>query len=354
MTTETLADFAVDAVPDIPGIRFRRWRGLDDIPGMAAVADAANRAAGSADIRAVDSMLVQYRNLVNCDPELDIVVVELDGTIIAYGRAFWEDLTDGARSFKAIVFVEPVHEARGIQAALCDIFERRQVAQAAAMATELAGRRAFMARYAQSSEHEACARFEAAGFRLTRRWAEMVRPDFEAIPDLAVPDGVVLTRVDPADPSVVRRAFDVCTEVFADHFGEATATEADWTVFQRSPETQPALWCVALDRATGEVAGHILNYLAPPEPDGSIIGWTESIAVREPYRRRGLASAMLAESLRIVRDAGATRAALGVDQQNPHRALTLYERLGFRVTVESLEFHRDLVLPGAGLAEAER
>ncbi len=57
---------------------------------------------------------------------------------------------------------------------------------------------------------------------------------------------------------------------------------------------------------------------------------------------------MLAESLRIVRDAGATRAALGVDQQNPNEAQTLYERLGFRVTVEELEYHRPLELGEVG------
>jgi ribosomal protein S18 acetylase RimI-like enzyme len=260
----------------------------------------------------------------------------------------WEDLTDGARAFKAISFLDPAYEGRGIEPALYDVFDRRQVDQAAGMAHELTGRRAFLVRYARAAERAAVARFESSGFHLARRWAEMVRPDFEAIPDLPVPDGLVLMRVDPAEPSVVRRAFDVNSEVFADHFGEATVSESDWTMFQQSPEIQPALWCVALDRATGEVAGHILNYLAEPGPDGSIVGWTESIAVRAPYRRRGLASAMLAESLRIVRDAGATRAALGVDQQNPNQALTLYERLGFQVIVEDLEYHRALQATGCG------
>jgi ribosomal protein S18 acetylase RimI-like enzyme len=217
------------------------------------------------------------------------------------------------------------------------------------MAAELAGREAYLSRYARGSETAAIARLERGGYRVARRWAEMSRPDFAAIPALAPPDGIELTRIDPAlasDEAMLRRVFEVGVEVFADHYGEATPTEADWRKFVESPQTQPALWCIATDVTSGEIAGHILNYLGEPEPDGAIVGWTESIAVRAPYRRRGLASAMLAESLRIVRDAGASRAALGVDQQNPNQAMTLYERLGFRVKLEDLEFHRPIELPG--------
>ena len=45
---------------------------------------------------------------------------------------------------------------------------------------------------------------------------------------------------------------------------------------------------------------------------------------------------------------GATRAALGVDQQNPNEAQTLYERLGFRITMEDFELHRPIDLGEAG------
>ncbi len=84
------------------------------------------------------------------------------------------------------------------------------------------------------------------------------------------------------------------------------------------------------------------------EADGTRVGWTEPIAVRKPGRRRGLARALLAESLRTVRDAGAARAALSVDQQNPNQALRLYESLGYRLTAEELEYHKALPLPDAG------
>lgn len=52
------------------------------------------------------------------------------------------------------------------------------------------------------------------------------------------------------------------------------------------------------------------------------------------------------------RKAGATSAALGVVQENPHRAMELYEQLGFRVTAEQREYH--LRLPQFVAAEAGR
>jgi ribosomal protein S18 acetylase RimI-like enzyme len=65
---------------------------------------------------------------------------------------------------------------------------------------------------------------------------------------------------------------------------------------------------------------------------------TEAISVQPEYRRRGLARALLAESLRAVRDAGGTSAGLGVDTENPNEALTLYENLGFRIAGETFEY----------------
>jgi mycothiol synthase len=356
MTTNTTTTPAVghpDTItapeaPAIPGLWFRHYRGLDDIPGMAEVADAANRAAGSADTRSVETMLAQYRNLENCDPDQDIVVVEADGRTVAYQRTMWADRAEGTRGFVAVAFVDPDQAGRGIEDALLAIGIRRQVELAAELAGRLPARPAILVRYARGPRPDEVARLEQAGFRPVRRYAELVRPDFEALPVIAPPAGIELRRIDPADEAAIRRGWDVATEVFADSWGEGAPSEAEWRKFRESPECQPALWCVAFDPVTGEVAGQILNYLGPTELDGSIIGWTESIGVRAPFRRRGLASAMLAESLRIVRDAGATRAALGVDQQNPNEAQTLYERLGFRVTVEETEYHRPLELGEVG------
>jgi mycothiol synthase len=332
----------------IPGLRFRHWRGPDDIPAMAAAAGAAKRAAGSSDVNPVEDMLAQYRHLSNSDPWHDIVVAELDGRIVGYGRTMWGDRFDGTRTYDGIAFVDPSAPQRPIQDALVRLGIERQVSLAAEMAADpsIQRRPAILTRWAFGTEIGLLDLLRAEGFHEVRRYSEMARPDLTDIPEVPVPDGLDLRRVHRDDPGVLRRAWDLGVEVFSEHYGESHPTEADWAQFQESPDTQPHLWCIAVDAATGDWAGHILNYLAQPDTDGSVVGWTESIAVRAPYRRRGLASAMLAESLRIVRDAGAASAALGVDQQNENRAMTLYERLGFRTKVEELELRRPIDVEG--------
>ena len=60
-------------------------------------------------------------------------------------------------------------------------------------------------------------------------------------------------------------------------------------------------------------------------------GWTDNICVRRPWRRRGLARALIIRSLKVLHDQSMTEAALGVDVENPSNALRLYESCGYQV-----------------------
>jgi ribosomal protein S18 acetylase RimI-like enzyme len=59
-------------------------------------------------------------------------------------------------------------------------------------------------------------------------------------------------------------------------------------------------------------------------------GYTQDIFVRRPWRRRGLARALLVQSIEMFRQMGMAETALGVDTQNPSGALRLYESLDYR------------------------
>jgi GNAT superfamily N-acetyltransferase len=60
-------------------------------------------------------------------------------------------------------------------------------------------------------------------------------------------------------------------------------------------------------------------------------GRTEPICVRKPWRRRGLARALLVQSLLMFRAMGFDDTALGLDAHNPHHVLDLYESPGYTV-----------------------
>ena len=59
-------------------------------------------------------------------------------------------------------------------------------------------------------------------------------------------------------------------------------------------------------------------------------GYIEHLSVRRPWRRRGLASALLVRSMQTFRDLGLEEARLGADAENLSGAVRLYESVGFR------------------------
>jgi mycothiol synthase len=121
--------------------------------------------------------------------------------------------------------------------------------------------------------------------------------------------------------------------------------EEDYQKWLGEDEFQPDIWKVAWDVETNQVAGMVLGFILA-EQNAKFHrrrGWTEDICVRRPWRRRGLARALIADSLRELRARGMTEAALGVDTENQTGALRLYESLGFRV-VKRNTIYRKLML----------
>lgn len=71
---------------------------------------------------------------------------------------------------------------------------------------------------------------------------------------------------------------------------------------------------------------------AYPEDD-EIVGrreaWINLLGTRREWRKRGLASALLAHAVRAYAAAGFDTAMIGVDRDNPSGAAGLYKSLGF-------------------------
>ncbi len=339
-TTRIIDDrIHIPEAPPIAGLRFRHYRGRADHPAMAALNTATRAANGMVGVTRSEQLDNDYAHLVNCDLSTDFVAAELHGELVGYLRVYWIDRNDGSRSFEGVCHLHPLVRRRGIGRALLAWQLRRSAELSAPL---LSDRSEISVAYAYGQDTGARVLLEMAGFQIVRRSSELTRDDLEDIPDLPLPEGFEVRPIDPTNVALLRRVWDAGTEAFGEHWGESAAesSEDQFQGFIKSPECVPQLWQVAFHG--DEVAGHILNYLDPPKPDGSRTGWTESIGVRKPYRRRGLARALLARSLLVVRDAGATRAALGVDAENANRALDLYEGLGFRVIADQFEFHRPL------------
>jgi ribosomal protein S18 acetylase RimI-like enzyme len=131
-------------------------------------------------------------------------------------------------------------------------------------------------------------------------------------------------------------------EIFRDEWGEVDSSEASWLRFREDPNHDPSLFVVAFDG--DEIAGQILNVIDPGDVarKGRVRGLLDSVGVREPWRRRGLARAMIVRSLHVLRERGAQDAYLGVDAENPNQAMTLYESCGFRIVSSETAWRKPL------------
>lgn len=328
---------ALPAAPPIPGFRFRPFAGPRDYAGMVRANMAARRHDGVVETVTVEGMASDYAHLSNSDLERDVLIGEVDGEIVTYGRTEWTELNEGGRGYISICLIEPTWRRRGIGRAMLRWQEerRRQVA-----AAHLDASPRWLISYAPESNEGATALLSSEGYTVVRRYHEMVRPTLDDITEAAVPAGLEL-RTGRADQA--RQVWNAMSEAFRDHWGEYDESETAFQRFLNDPLNRPDLWVVAWD--DNQIAGVVINMVDDPE-DGPAgperLGTLDSVSVRRPWRRRGLGRALVAASLRRIRDAGATRATLGVDTDNENRALDLYASAGFAPVNTELEWRKPI------------
>jgi mycothiol synthase len=299
-----------------------------ELPGLHAVADAARAADGEIERNSFEAFRAYYRNLEHCTPSTDLAVARQGDEIVAYARVYWSDTTDGERWYESIGFVHPDHRRRGIGRRLLAWTEARRLELAAA--DELAGAARDRPRRFTSVNDDGGVGgdvlLRAAGYEPFRRFFSMRRPDLADIADHPLPAGLELRAI-PNEPEAIRAVVHADSEAFADHFGSVDDEEVVFAQVVEDPETDTSLWVVAFDG--DEIAGAVLNAIHAGH-DGIPVGWLDSVFTRRPWRQRGLARALIARSLVLLRERGVSSAALGVDASNPNQALGLYESCGFR------------------------
>jgi len=164
------------------------------------------------------------------------------------------------------------------------------------------------------------------GYRVARYGFEMLRPLDAPVVVEPLPAGLELR---PVAPGHYRAIWDADVEAFLDHRDPAVRTEADFRAKFDAPWLDTSTWKVAW--AGDEVVGCVMTWVSAEENEriGIKRAWLDHVSVLRPWRRQGIAAALITAALELLRDQGFEQAALGVDAENPTGALRLYERLGF-------------------------
>jgi len=314
-------------VPEIPGLRFRLFQGEPDYPGMLAVLLSSAAADKIERADTLEDITRNYSRLSNCDPYQDMIMAEMAGELIGYGRGWWWEEIGTGHIYESVGFLAPVWRRKGIGGAMLRWLESRLRDIAAAHPADPAR---FFQASAQQHATGTAALLESAGYQPTRYFFEMVRPTLEDIPDYPLPAGV---EVRPALPEHYRAIWASVDEASQDEWGYSPLTEEDYQRWVAHPRFQPELWQIAWDQADGRVVGHVLTFIDQVENEkfGRKRGYTEGIGVDRAWRRRGLARALIARSLQAQRAAGMRESTLAADSDSTSGVTRLYESCGFQV-----------------------
>jgi GNAT superfamily N-acetyltransferase len=330
-------EIEVPGAPEIEGLAFRHFRGDEDYPAILAVNLGSKIADGlEQDLHTLESITFTYGSTPNHDPGNDTLIAEVNGKMVGFNRVFWERELDGTLLFWHYGFILPEWRGKGLGRAMIGWVENR--AREIARALESGGP-AYASTEVFSTQPGLVNLLKEAGYEPVRYEFHMETANLNDIPDVPVPEGLEIRPVKPED---YHKVWAASVEAFRDHWGATEIDEADFERTMNNPLTDPNMWVVAWDG--DEVAGSILNYInhAYNEQSGRKLGYTESISVRRPWRRKGLARAMLAASMRLHKSLGMTQTGLGVDTQNPSGALELYKSMGYEVVTQSTQYRKKL------------
>ncbi len=180
------------------------------------------------------------------------------------------------------------------------------------------------------------------GYRITRHNLRMVI-DFAGPSPAppAAPDGLLIRPFLRGQEE--RPLLAALREEFRDHWGYVESPFEDdfreWTHWMAtSPTCDPSLYFVAVDGK--QIAGTAFcqaRWIEDPEA-----GWIHSLGVRRPWRRRGLAQALLRHCFVALYERGKRRAALGVDADSLTGATRLYESAGMRMKFQFDRYEKEM------------
>lgn len=311
-------------LPAIPGLVLRHLIAPDDFPEMNAIANAIRVAEGTAFWTTDEQFARFYANPPGSNPATDVVVVEIEGRIAGYGRAASHEEVAGIRIYEVIPFVDPRLAGQELFVAMLEALEAR----CRAMAAEDPAGEKWLETFGADLAPERETLIADAGYEAVRYFYSMVRPTLEDLADAPLPAGLEIREVLPEHLPAIWAAH---VEAFRGEWGFTEPTAQAYEDFRTDPVTSDtSLWRIAWHGE--EVAGQVRSFINAEENErlGRLRGYTEHISVRSPWRRRGLARALIGASFPLLRAREMTEAALGVDTENPSGALRVYEACGFR------------------------
>jgi mycothiol synthase len=260
--------------------------------------------------------------------ERDVFVVETrDGRLVGSEEFYNES---GHHQLKADGCVHPEFRGLGIGSSL--LAKIAECAQAE-MAFAAPGERVFIQSLIHNKDEAGHNLLRNNGYAPVRYYWRMEIKLQEAPATVTFPAGIELQPFIKDEHAVL--VWQADNKAFRDHWGSRDQTYEEWSHGKfGNPNFDPTLWMIAWDGY--EVAGFSQNRFRKG------IGWIGTIAVRRPWRGKGLGSDLIRHTFGEFYKRGMTTIGLGVDSANLTGATRLYERAGMYVAGEFALYEKEL------------
>ncbi len=315
-------------------VRLRRFAGDRDFVGISKVAIESWKADGFEFMKSPEDYRSAYEEYPERDSSKELLICEVHGRMVAFSEAYLVEKSDGQLKCCQYAHVLPEFRGEGLREALLRHNEKKL--REAVSHKPLLGRVVFQS-WALSRPNDWQRILSSEGYEEKWHVLEMVRPDLEDIPDAPLPEGLALRKITEED---YRKVWDASKEAF---MGQPWSDpklwdEAHYRQWLKLPQFEPGLWQIAWDG--DEVVGSVQSFIDVEENRafGRRRGHTERVFVAPSWRGKGVAKALLARSLRLLKEKGMTEATLDTEEANVHEAYKVYQRMGFE-TVHQFTFY---------------
>jgi mycothiol synthase len=268
--------------------------------------------------------------------EQAVIVVAPSGRIVASG----DILNRRYVRVSMYGFVHPEEQGRGLGRFLvrwAEEWVRTRLDRAPA------GVQVVLEFYANRTHQAAERLLQAAGYPLVRTVYVMEMALDREPPEPEWPEGLQVRsfRVGQDEQAL----YEAGEEAFADTWSRPPGTLEGWLAAMKSESFDPTLWFLAEEGSAGKVAGLCRAVVVGRG------GWILTLAVRRPWRGRGLGLALLRHAFGELYRRKVPSVGLSVDAESPTGAPRLYKRAGMSVT-RSYGIYRRELRPGADFTSA--
>jgi mycothiol synthase len=309
------------------GLTFRGLLGEGDYPLLVDINRSSRRADHNDLAVSVEDIARAFAQMNELNPARDILIASLDGVpdAIGYSRMGWYSSREDTRLYYQVSCLRQEFRGRGLWQAMVQQNERRL--REIAEEHPPIPRRFFQA-WASDYQLDWILVLESTGYLVVRRFNNMLY-QLGDVPTIPMPGGF---EIRPVKPEHMHSIWEAQKEMNAGLFENVAEDwlEEKYPAWLQNSSPTSQFWQVAWEG--DQLAGMVLAHFDEKENEErkQKRGYTEHIYVRPRWRQRGLASALVARSLQVLKEQGMLEAELGVDSENESAAFSLYQRLGYK------------------------